>query len=137
MKGVIWVKEKNIRDVLKRIIVKIIRLLILLLNLIVPKDKRLFVFMSLPDYADNPRALFTFISNELTNKRLIWIVKNKASAIDLAKKGYIVRSYKSLRGLWCFLRACCIITSHNQLLGLNSKRQLFVALWHGMPLKKM
>lgn len=130
-------KAKPIRNIILRVIRRIIRCLILLLNLIVPKDNDLFIFMSLPDYADNTHALFTFMSSKLPYKRLTWLMENEVTADNLVKKEHIARSYKSVRGFWYFLRACCIITSHNQLLNFKSKKQFYVALWHGMPLKKI
>lgn len=117
------------------LIIHIIRLL----NLLVPKNPKLVVFISDPDYADNPLALYEWLvrSGKGVDWELKWMFRDQERYIQHARKHVDVFS-KSFAGLWNLLRAKVIITSHNQFGIVSSpERQVFVSLGHGIYLKNM
>jgi len=112
---------------------KVIRIL----NSFIPKQRKLILFMSVPDYADNPKALFEYIKRHYNQFDLRWIVKNKESVSLLKEKGIKVTQETSLNALLWLLRAGTIITSHLSRVNVRSSKQMYVSLWHGVIIKAL
>lgn len=106
-----------------------------------PKDKNIWIFGAWHGdrYSDNSRYFYEYLKEiDYKKVRLIWITKNKA----LLKRNDIDEIYynKSLKGIWYRLRAGVVFYTN----GMQDFGELdlsygsyVVALWHGMPLKKI
>ncbi len=105
-------------------------LIIKLINYLIPKRNQI-IFDSSPEFSDNPKALYDYISSKKTEYRLVWAVDEIQEEVD-------VPQYKrsTLGRLWQFLRSRYIVTSHGSH-PARTKNQVFVNVWHGMPLKAM
>ncbi|MGE5482429.1 MAG: CDP-glycerol glycerophosphotransferase family protein [Bacteroidota bacterium] len=103
---------------------------------LIPKDQRLIVFQSVPDYADNARALHDYVRTQYPEEwTCVWLVEDRSRVDGLRKHGVIAHYRHSLAALRCLLRARYIVTTHSSMALLKSPRQVYVNLWHGMPLK--
>ncbi len=102
------------------------------INRLIPKRDDQILFESIPDFSDNPMQLYNHIKSLNRGYRLHWIVDEIREDIDAPQ-------YKrnTLGELWQFLRSKYIVTSHGYHLFLKAKNQVYVNLWHGMPLKAM
>jgi len=107
------------------------------LNYILPKNKNAWVFLSIPDFSDNPRALFEYVRREYPNISFSWIVEGYEICTRLKESGIDVIRKDSVKGLFTFFRSKVVITSHANLSSIKSGRQLFINLWHGIPLKSI
>lgn len=114
---------------------KIIYILIDIFSCIAPKNKKLLVFNSVPDFSDNSYALYKYCKENLNNYRLIWLVKQPKKILK-NNKNIEIYSRISLKGIWCYIRAKYIFFTHgiydNKIFIKNK-----ICLWHGMPLKKI
>ncbi|MGI6464925.1 MAG: CDP-glycerol glycerophosphotransferase family protein [Methanobacterium sp.] len=100
----------------------------------IPKDESRIVFSSQPDFTDNPKALFEYLSKEYNGTyKLIWAISGDFNHYE----GLDVFSRHGLKGLLEIFRSKFIITSHNDFEDICSSNQVLVNLWHGMPLKGM
>ncbi|MDI9624718.1 MAG: CDP-glycerol glycerophosphotransferase family protein [Methanothermobacter sp.] len=117
--------------IVKEKLLLFIMFIIKLLNYLIPKNNNQILFESYPDFSDNPKALYDYIKSLNTNYRLIWTVNEINDKIN-------VPQYKrfTLKRLWQFLRSKYIVTSHG-IHPARAKNQVFVNVWHGMPLKAM
>lgn len=108
-----------------------------IVNRLVPKNHRLILFYSIPDYSDNSRAFYEYlVESQQKDLILVWLVDDESILAMLGKKGIRAVRRRSLTGLILLFRAKYIFTTH--LLGMwKSKNQILVQLWHGMPLKCM
>ncbi|CDG65200.1 teichoic acid biosynthesis protein RodC-like protein [Methanobacterium sp. MB1] len=108
--------------------------LLRLVNRVIPKDESRIVFSSQPDFTDNPKALFEYLSKEYNGTyKLIWAISGDFNHYE----GLDVFSRHGLKGLLEIFRSKFIITSHNDFEDICSSNQVLVNLWHGMPLKGM
>ena len=106
-----------------------------------PKNKNIWIFGAWHGdrYSDNSRYFYEYLRERKYKKvKLIWITKNK----ELLKRKDIGEIYynNSLKGIWYRLRAGVVFyTNGMQDFGeLDfSNGSYIVALWHGMPLKKI
>lgn len=108
-----------------------------LLNSIIPKDGNLYLFMSLPDFSESPRTLYEYMKKSDPKSSLIWLVWDEKVAKHLKEKGVKVEVFPRVKSVVYLFRAKTIITSHNQLINYTNKKQKYIALWHGIPLKKI
>lgn len=94
-----------------------------------------FVFMSQPDFACNPYALWKYVK-ENTEFETGWIVKKEARYESLKKRGLCCALYDTLEGVRLLERADYVITNSYTFLELPKKKnQVFVNLWHGSGIK--
>lgn len=113
----------------------LIRNLLRSVNVLVPKARNQILFMSSPDFSDNPKALFEYFMKHHKDMQLRWVVKSKEIAGSLNKSGINAVHEKSLRAILWLLRAGTLVTSHHSRAYVKSSRQLYVNLWHGVALK--
>lgn len=107
-----------------------------ILNSIIPKNKKVLLFTSNPDFADNSAAIFKTISEDekFADYKLFWITRE----LSLRKyKGYKCYKINSIKSFVVYFRAKYIFTTHGLYYGTSSRSQIKVGLWHGMPLKSL
>lgn len=115
--------------------IKCLRRVIQLLNRIIPKNEKLVVFTSRPDFSESPLSVFNYMKKkkEFKEYTLVWLsFASDAHPLD-TKTAYYKK--KSIKGLWTFLRAKYIFSSHGLFAGSYVQKQIHVGLWHGMALK--
>jgi len=105
--------------------------LIKFINWILPKDDGLAVFDSVPDFSGNSQALFEFM-RDMGEPEAVWIVEEP---LDI--EGVRQERRHSLRALLTILRAGSLVSTHGRMSEIRVRRQKYVNLWHGMPLKAM
>lgn len=119
-----------------------LRKLVYMLSFVLP-TRRVLVFSSFPDFADNPYALYLYLIQniEYDKYKKVWILEKPSadiiSAIHKANEKTIV-SYSTLKNWYYVIISRYIFSSHNaySYLRFRQKDKLF-NLWHGMPLKKI
>lgn len=120
---------------------KIVRILFLIINEVISKNNRKYVFFSLPDFQGNSRAFFEFLYNTQKDNIYIWLFyKENKKLQELISKRYPgLRIYyiKSLIGVFHYMTSKYIFSTHKSFLGIKSRKQKHIELWHGMPIKSM
>ncbi|NPV64620.1 MAG: CDP-glycerol glycerophosphotransferase family protein [Methanobacteriaceae archaeon] len=109
-----------------------LRSIVKLINFLIPKKNNQIMFESIPDFSDNSKALYDYMRCIGRKYEMIWAVNEINDKFDIPQ-------YKklSLRQIWEFLRSKYIITASGYHLPIKAKNQVFVNVWHGMPLKAM
>lgn len=99
-------------------------------------DFNLICFASTPDFSDNALAYWEYIVNN-TSMNTCWIISDET----------VYRLLKS-RKISCFMKdtteatemvekAKYLVSTHLEQLWFKKKEQVYISLWHGMPLKSM
>lgn len=111
-------------------------------NRLIPK-KNIILFNSYPAYSDNSRSLYQYI---LTNRpditenfKIVW-GQDKKSSIPEELIHYNIEKIdkKSLKGIYTFLSAKYIFSTHGYFPGVKSgNNQIQVNLWHGCGYKSI
>lgn len=95
----------------------------------------LFVFMSQPDFACNPHALWSYIRAN-TDYETGWIVKKENRLEGLRKRGVRCALYDTLAARQLLEKADYVIMNSYTFMELPKKKnQIFVNLWHGSGIK--
>lgn len=95
----------------------------------------LFVFMSQPDFACNPHALYKYIE-EYTEHETGWILKRNGRYDALKERGIRCALYDTLEGNRLLNEADYVITNSYTFQQLPKREgQIFVNLWHGSGVK--
>lgn len=117
---------------------KIINYVLFIVNNVLPKKSNKIVFCSYPDYSDNSKALFEYIRQEYIEKfELVWIVQDEIMVRRLNEFGINSFTKNSMRGILNIITSKYIVTTHNECISIKSRSQIYINLWHGMPLKNM
>lgn len=109
--------------------------------LLIPKKKYIWVFGAWlgNKYSDNSKYLYEYV-RERKEIKAYWITKNKDLYMKLSKYDNNVLYYKSFKAIYIRLRAG-VVCYTNSLYDLGNilihSRAYKIALWHGMPLKKI
>lgn len=113
--------------------------LLKIINKLIPKNNNQILFVSIPDFSDNAKAMFEYLINNKDNEgySLIWSLSDKKTAKNLLNQGIKTCVQMSINGLVKLFRSKYVISTHSTFGGLKVKNQVFVNLWHGMPLKSM
>lgn len=94
-----------------------------------------FVFMSQPDFACNPHALWSYIVKN-TDFETAWIVKKVASYRILEERGIPCALYGTLEAIDYISNADVIVANSYTYLEIEKREdQLLVNLWHGSGVK--
>lgn len=118
-------------EFIKKLSYKLIRSI----NRLIPKKSQI-LFVSIPDFSDNPRSLYEYILNKnLQRYQLAWMVRDERLTKRLNEKNINAYDINSLNGIIQFIRSRYIITSHNSFGGLKANNQCFVNLLHGLGTK--
>lgn len=115
-----------------------------LLNRIIPKKDKYILYISVPDFSDNPRHLFHFQQKTRKDHHFFWWIFDYKTYQRLENEYkdnpnvtfLYPRTFKAYRA---YLSCRYIVISHTlpgyiSKLG-KSKSQKIINLWHGMPLK--
>ena len=95
----------------------------------------LFVFMSQPDFACNPHALWKYIV-ENTDFDTGWILKRNNHYEELKRRGLQCAIYDTIEGNALIEKADYVITNSYTFLEIPKREnQIFVNLWHGSGIK--
>ena len=110
---------------------------LVLINRIVPKNRRLVLFYSNLGFRDNVRAMYDYLVNEGLNKRLkiVCAVDDYRRFAGTAPEN--VRFVSCKRGLLTFFRCGTMFYSFGKYPIKPARGQEVVNLWHGMPLKSI
>ena len=114
----------------------IIRKVIHVFNVIMPKNDNLVVVSSRPDYSDSALNVFNYIENkkQFSNLRTVWITYGKtANNCPVNAEHY---SKRSLKGIFLYLRARYVFSTHGLYAGTVVNSQVHVGITHSMPVKK-
>lgn len=105
------------------------------------KKKNIILFNSYPAYSDNSKALYEYIMDnrpDIAKKyRIIW-GQEKGAVIPKDMKQYEIEvvNKKSLRGIFTFLYAKYVFSTHGYFPGVRSGNgQVQINLWHGCGYK--
>ena len=107
---------------------------------LVKRDKNLWLFgTNFNIYADNPKYLFEYISNNKPNLTAIWISGNRNTVKQILQNGYKAKWRYSLSGMYLAAKAGVFIYSHEVVnVNLWLKKSAFqFNTWHGVGLKKV
>ncbi|MEZ8024946.1 CDP-glycerol glycerophosphotransferase family protein [Vibrio sp. 1F255] len=119
---------------IRKKIVKSIKILFRILSGIIPKNSKRVVFKSNPDFSGNGKAFSDYLLNVKCKYDVVWIVSDCSTefmeGITIAKKG-------TFKALWLYVTSKYIITTHNEMIGTRANNQIYISLWHGMPMKKI
>lgn len=118
--------------IIKKAIVKFLKALFCAINSIIPKKSNLILFKSRPDFSGNARAFYEFIIINHPEFDPVWVIENQSTRPDLKTV-----KPKSVKWFFCFIRSRYIVTTHNEMIGVKGNNQVYISLWHGMPLKKI
>lgn len=95
----------------------------------------LIVFMSQPDFACNPHALWRYVT-ERTDFDTAWIIKKAAHYDVLRQRGIRCAVYDSMEAIEIVSSADILIANSYTYLSIPKKdNQLLVNLWHGSGVK--
>jgi CDP-glycerol glycerophosphotransferase (TagB/SpsB family) len=108
--------------------------LLRIVNSLVPKNRRKFIFTSVPDYSGNVKAFFEYLNEKTSDYKFVWLVEKIDSAYE-HKGSFCVK--RSIRGLYHFFTSRYIITNHSVFASLKCSAQFLIDFWHGMPVKKV
>lgn len=105
------------------------------------KKKNIILFNSYPSFSDNAFALYNCIvqyRKDIADKyRLVWAYPGKEKIPTFIKNAEIVEK-KTIKGIWLFLRAKYVISTHGYFIDVHSaKGQVQINLWHGCGYKKI
>lgn len=117
--------------------------ILLKILILFPKNKKIWIFGAWhgDKYADNTRYFYEYLkNNDISQKvKLVWITKNKEVLKKLKNENEVYLN-NSLKGFWYKLRAGVVFyTNGMQDFGEIdlSNGSYRIALWHGMPLKRI
>lgn len=117
---------------------KIINYVLYIVNTVTPKKSNKITFCSYPDYSDNSKALFEYIRKNYVDKfELVWIAEDETMVRRLNELGISTFRKNSIRGILNIITSKYLVTTHNECISIKSKNQIYISLWHGMPLKNM
>ena len=97
-------------------------------------EKKLFVFESAPDFADNSRGFWEYLKNN-ENVDTFWCVRDENMCRRMQEKGIRCALFGTDEANEMIERADCFITSSFEFAYAKRKNQIHVSAWHGFPLK--
>ncbi len=105
------------------------------LSALIKKNANLLLFhgSDLDRFSENGRYLFIYLHHESAFD-VIWMTSSRALRDELAELGFNAKIHASLSGIWCYLRAACVIGSGSRypdFAGAVGSNTLKVCLHHG------
>lgn len=97
-------------------------------------EKKLFVFESAPDFADNSRGFWEYLKNN-ENVDTFWCVRDENMCRRMQEKGIRCALFGTDEANEMIEQADCFITSSFEFAYAKRKNQIHVSAWHGFPLK--
>ena len=137
------------RSVLFHLKALILNLASAILNLVIKRDKGIWLFGSWMGtrFADNSRYLFQYLNDNKSKyeiKKVIWITRNRDLQRQLQEMGYTAEMANSIYGIYIHLKAgvhvvCNMAYSNSgykgDINGNLSNNAVKIQLWHGFPIK--
>lgn len=118
----------------KKKLLRLTKILLSLLISLIPKNNNKILFKSRPDFSGNAKALSDYIQKKHNDYEIIWLIENDGNARLNGTKNIKAGTIKAF---FEYITAKYIITTHNEMIGIKSSDQIYISLWHGMPLKKI
>lgn len=109
---------------MKNIIFKIIKFFVFF----IPKNEKKIIFRSFPDFSGNSLSFYNYMIKNHPNYQCIWLTDKKYN-------NYLL--IKSFMGIYHYVTAKHVVTTHNDYISISPSNQNYISLWHGMPLKKI
>ncbi len=110
-------------------------------GLLIPRSKDIWVFGAWfgNRYADSPRYVFEFVTEQLPGIRAVWLSRNKKLIRSLRAAGRPAYGINSLMGFWHCARAGAVFvnTGYADVNRYALKGAVRIQFWHGIPLKKI
>ena len=97
-------------------------------------EKKLFVFESAPDFADNSRGFWEYLKNN-ENVDTFWCVRDENMCRRMQERGIRCALFGTDEANEMIEQADCFITSSFEFAYAKRKNQIHVSAWHGFPLK--
>lgn len=108
------------------------------INQFIPKKSNKIMFSSYPDYSDNSKAFYEYLSQNYKDYyELIWIVSCNEMVEKLNLLGIKAYNQWTIKGIISIMTSKFMVLTHGKFELFKSKKQICINLWHGMPLKKM
>lgn len=126
-----------VKNLIKKPILKIYKLLFGILGGILPKDKKMIIFESFlgMQYSDNPRAIYEYMIKHKSKYNMYWSFEKKAIKSFENEEIKRVRRF-SLKWLFLMTRAKYWVSNSRLPLWIPKPKQtVYVQTWHGTPLK--
>lgn len=127
---------------MKPIVNFFINILIFILSIFIPKDKRLAVVGGWRGkrFADNSKYFFLEYCNLYRSQyELWWITRDKKIYVNLKRHGCNVLMCNSCKSFWIHIRAKYHIIDQGEsdIMGWTSFSAIRINLWHGIPIKNI
>ena len=104
-------------------------------NLLIPKNNNKYVFISNPLYSDNCKYLYEYYEENNLEKTIVWLSWKRKDYSLLNKYNFKYYNFFSFKGLFHFVTSKFIFSTHCEGQALKSSNQIYIDLWHGLPLK--
>ena len=113
-------------------------------NALFPKNSRKVFFASIPDFADNARAMYDYMTTcgEYSGWQFVWLVSRDFASPDLPGVTFIRQpasnwGFDYYRYLYHVYTSKYLFCTHSHFAEANPRRQVSVCLWHGTMLKRI
>lgn len=129
--------KMSLSYLIQKQLLKLLKPLIKLLDIIIPKDKNKVIFTSYPDFSDSAKIFYDYLKSIKQDKfkKICWIyTENDSENREISDKKYYLFTFSAIYQL---LTSKYIVHDHcDKFISflLSDKRVLF-NLWHGMPIK--
>lgn len=117
---------------MRKFLIRFCKSCLSLISYCIPKNKSRIYLKSKPDYSGNCKAISDYVNRNNLPYQIVWSVNR----IDKKISGISVKN-GTLKSLYYYLTSKFIMTTHNEMIGIVARNQLYISLWHGMPLKKI
>lgn len=111
-----------------------------LLSLLVPRNRRLWVFGSGIGLGEGALPLYRMARAELDpSTRVVWLARSDAELTEATALGFDTVRKDGWRGFWTTLRAKVIVVTHGfgDANRYGTRGAFIVQLWHGIPFKHL
>ncbi|EMQ5758749.1 CDP-glycerol glycerophosphotransferase family protein [Proteus mirabilis] len=117
---------------IKKFVIRILKRGCSLMNTLIPKNSKKIVFLSIPDYTGNSKAFYEYIKKNHNNYSTYWLVK---PTFHRKKSNFVNKN--NILAIYHYMTSKYIVSTHNEMVGIAGKNQIYISLWHGMPFKKI
>ena len=110
-------------------------------SVIIPVKKGKIILQSYPDYADNSRAFSDYLIAN-TNYHLYWSVSNASTYSNTERITFIEKDgggslIEKIKFIYHTVSSQYLFSTHAAFFYANGRKQSYICLWHGAPLKKI
>lgn len=112
-----------------------------IINKLIPKDSKNYIFFSIPDFQGNSRAYFEYLYKFYPEYNFVWIFSKQNAEFEKRIKNRYpfikIYSMYSIKSIFAYFKSKYIISTHKSYLGIKVDKQIHIEVWHGMPFKSM